>query len=292
MTLPSVTLSLGGGARRRKLAIAMPIEGTPENAMVHLAPQLTLNKLANAVFMDGRGDTMPIQVGSYDVTRARDRYTREFLHGDRFRDCTDLLHWDSDVNPRDLEVINRLMATDHDVVGCPYRRKKDGEDYPYSLGGRVGSKRIDVVRGCVEVEWLAFGFMLTSRAALQKMWDAYHASRWWFDQDKAPDGTVTLKETVGMFDQIYTDVRPGPDGQPWRTKTSEDYGFCESYRKIGGRVMMFVGEGSPVDHIGEYVFKGTREGLAGEAANVLASRLSESFALDEPEDPRAMPVEP
>ena len=63
-----------------------------------------------------------------------------------------------------------------------------------------------------------------------------------------------------MFGLIFTPTNLF-EGQPWRTMLSEDYSFCASWRAIGGKVMMYVGPGSPVGHIGSTVFRGTRDGL-------------------------------
>jgi hypothetical protein len=235
-----------------KLAIAMPVEGPPETARVHYGVQLAIRKLGNVVRLD---DSPTLITGNVDVVRARDRLARVFLHE---TDCTALLWWDEDCLPHDLGIINRMLETGQDCVGAPYRRKQDEKTYPY--GPVIGQ---EVANGCIEVEALAFGFMLTSRACMQRMWDAYHQERWYFDV-QTREGKTTHTETVNMFGLTWTDQTQGADGAPWRTLLSEDYSFCRSWRAIGGRVMMYVGEGSPVGHIGSTVFRGTREGLVGE----------------------------
>ena len=65
-----------------KLAVAMPVEGPPETARVHLGPQLQLRQLGNVVRLDStftgsEGQTMgPIVTGNVDVSRARDAASR------------------------------------------------------------------------------------------------------------------------------------------------------------------------------------------------------------------------
>jgi hypothetical protein len=241
----------------RKLAIAMPVEGPPETARVHYGPQLALRRLANVVRLDEVDASWgPTLTGNVDISRARDRMARLFLYN--LQDCTDLLWWDEDVLPDDLGVIERLLVSGHDMVGVPYRRKQAKEVYPYRLCGPDGQKkRVDVVNGCVQVDSLAFGFMLTSRACLQRMWNAYFESRWYVDVSE-----LGAHETVGMFDLIYSPKETAPDGGDFRVKLSEDYSFCESWKALGGTVQMYVGPGAPVGHIGEQVFRGTPEGLA------------------------------
>lgn len=241
-----------------KLAIAQPVEGPPETARVCYAVQQQLRKLGNVVRLDEQinAEMGPVVVGNVDVSRARDRLARVFLHD--LPDCTHLLWWDEDVVLDDVSVINKMLATGYDCVGMPYRKKTEKESYPYRFVGPDGGRvKVEVDRGCVEVEHLAFGFMLTSRACLSRMWDWYKGERWHFDvyEGKA-------YETVGMFDLIYSPViHQGPDGMPYRVKYSEDFGFCESWRAIGGKVWMYVGPGAPAHHIGGYVYRGSVDGL-------------------------------
>lgn len=240
-----------------KVAISTPVDGHPDDALVHYSVQLAQRKLGNVLRLDELGDFAGYWVGSMDLVRARDRMARMFLFE---TDATHLLHWDEDVLPDDLNIVNRMLESGYDCIGAPYRRKKQKEEYPY----RPMDADVEVVNGCVEVAALAFGFMLTSRACLQTMWNSYYAERTYIDVvSGSKDGKNVAHETVSMFDLMYTEPRPAPDGKPWRIKLSEDYSFCESYRRIGGKVMMYVGEGSPVGHIGSHVFRGTREGLAG-----------------------------
>jgi len=236
----------------------MPVEGPPDTARVCYAPQLALRKLSVVLPVDAIDTWGPTLSGNVDVSRARDRFMRVFLREPDFARCTDLLWWDEDVLPDDLTVVTRLLDTGYDVVGVPYRRKQHEEQYPYQIDGDDGGvKQVEIVNDCVDVNRLAFGFMLTTRAALQKMWDAYRLERWYIDVQKGRSD-----ETVGAFDLLYTEIRPDREGRPWRVKLSEDYSFCESYRAIGGKVRMYVGPGSPAVHIGAMAYRGTLEGLA------------------------------
>ena len=231
----------------------MPVDGHPDDALVHYAVQRAQRMLANVMQLADLADGW---VGSMDLVRARDRQARMALFES---DISHVLHWDSDVLPEDLRIIDRMLETGHDCVGAPYRRKKQKEEYPWRPLEVAG----DVVNGCLEVRGLAFGFMLTSRACLEQMWNGYLSTRWYFDVAQQASGKSRAHLTVSMFDLCYTEVAEAPDGQPFRVKLSEDYSFCESYRAIGGKVHMFVAEGAPVGHMGTAVYRGTREGLAG-----------------------------
>ena len=153
-----------------KLAIAMPVEGPPDTARVHYGVQLAMRKLGNVIRLD---DKPSLITGNVDVVRARDRLARVFL---RETDATHLLWWDEDILPPDLDLINRLLECGHDCVGAPYRRKQDEESYAH--GPVIGP---DVVNGCIEVESLGVGFIITTRTCIQAMWDAHLSERWYFE---------------------------------------------------------------------------------------------------------------
>lgn len=237
-----------------KLAIATLLEGPPETATCHFEVQRQQRKVQGEVI--DIANIWGLIVGNVDVVRARNRLARIFLQN---TDATHLLWWDSDILVDDLTIIPRLLETGHECVGVPYRRKSATEIYPYRLidpSGDEADRKVE--RGCIEIDWIAAGFLLTSRACLQAMWDAYHADRWYIDYTAEKR---EHHETISLFEMVYTETRPGPDGHPWRTMLSEDYSFCKSYRDIGGQVHMYVGQGSPVAHIGATVYRGTREGV-------------------------------
>ncbi len=232
----------------RKVAIAMPLEGTPETARCCYAVQVALRRIGDVMVI---GEEGPLIGGNVDVSKARDRFARIFLTEPSLQDCTDLLWWDEDVLPDDLTVINRMLESGYDVVGCPYPRKRFPESYPFRLVGEDGAeRRVEVVNGCVEVDELAFGFMLTSRRALQAMWDHYKPTRWYYDVQQ--DGA---HEQVGLFDLIYSEPMQRPDGVQFRVKLSEDFSFCHSLKAVGIPVHMYL---TPLAHIGAHAYRGSQ----------------------------------
>lgn len=244
-----------------KLCIATPVEGDPMTARVCYAPQVLMRAIANAERLDDKIalNYGPGLCGNVDVSRARDRLARIFLEE---TDCSHLLWWDEDVLPKDLGVIGKMLFTGYDVVGAPYPKKKYPLSYPYRFPGEDGERvRVEVVQGCVEVEAIAFGFTITSRKCLEAMRAHYKADRWYMDifQGKR-------YPTVGLFDLLYTPVVDGPDGAPHRVKLSEDYSFCASWRAMGGKIHMYLGDGSgsdtPLGHIGNHLYSGDLESLS------------------------------
>jgi hypothetical protein len=255
----------------RKLVIASPLDGLPDSALVAWAYAWPLAR----VLQDPHVQMLQPKHMAYpaDVCRARSRAVMQFL---TMTDGTHLLFWDTDNAPAGDagQVLRALLDTGHDWVGCPYPRKrlhaergelaaKDGHafaahslDYAFRLHGADGGTQAEAVEnGCVQVDRLGLGFTIITRVALQKMWDHYHDDLWFTD---VVDGKHY--PGVALFDTMHCDPVPF-NGIMMREWLSEDYAGCERWKRIGGRPMMFVGPGSPVDHVGGFRYQGHRDGL-------------------------------
>lgn len=264
-----------------KILLYTPVHGSPESASISLGYHQASVAFARSVdveILDGRMFT------NCDLVRARSRAVRVFLDSPT---ATHLLHWDADVvgNLTDIRAaIDGMLASGHDFVGAPYPRKKVrwGEvarfaaqrwregpgdatadelqaaayDYPYRFGAAVdGGAMVQVVSGCVEVDSMAFGFTLTSRACLERLWKEYAPTLSFGDviDDR-------LYWTVALF-QLLLPEQSATAPFAVEPLLSEDYSFCERWRRIGGTVQMYVGAGSPLHHVGSHVFRGSREGV-------------------------------
>lgn len=138
-------------------------------------------------------------------------------------------------------------------------------------------------------------------------WRAGHMGLRFMDLDRGQ-----LRETVALFQLLG-----GRGAEGASPLASEDASFCARWRDMGGKVWMYLGPGSPVDHAGEHVYHGRVEAFglqrltaaqgaelarARQAAEkALQEQLSDTdrppatdrpFALDAPEDPRCEPEEP
>jgi hypothetical protein len=239
----------------RRILIATPTDGHPQTAVVTYAYHQSMRQLERAGSV-----VIPSEIFfSDDLARARSRAIWYALQ----RDGWDYILWidddvafDSSIVPR---MIDRAMADGHHVLGAPYPRKRIPAQFPYKpLAAQQAAGKIEIKNDCVEVELIAFGFVLTSRECLETMCDAY-SNEWFTDGHDA----TNIHETIGLFKQIHTDATTIPDGKGstmrYRELYSEDYSFAWRWRKIGGKVMMYVGEGAPLGHVGGHVFTGTRD---------------------------------
>jgi len=242
-----------------KLAIATPIYGRPETASVAFGYHTAVRSLERGGAVVLGGDLLAAE----DLVKARMR----LAHGAMARDCDWVLWWDSDVVPKDPSIVARMLAcavrNDWEVIAAPYPRKSIPTAFPYrpsremlGIASREADGRIrvplDVYDDCVEIDAIGFGFVLMRTSVLRRMVEHYRDELWCVD-------TVNGQhiEMVSLFSLLWTDPIQLPGGQRFREQLNEDYSWCVRWRRMGGRIFMYVGEGSPLAHVGSHVFQGT-----------------------------------
>ena len=207
------------------------------------------------------------------ITRARNYLVDEFLRSE----CTHMLFIDSDIhyNPQDIIA---LLALDKDVIGGPYPKKsinwnnvalaaRNNPDMPpHELEGLVGEYVFNVVKGTsqfsvtepLEVLEIGTGFMLIKREVFSKMSEAYPLIRYKPDHvgQKNFDGTRYIH---AYFDTVIDSIDSITGGGSERY-LSEDYMFCQMWRKIGGQI--FLCPWMKTQHIGSYAFTGNMASIA------------------------------
>lgn len=255
-----------------RIIIATPIDGLPGSAKVAYGHAVALARLLNSDVECKLVDPGLMGYPS-DLTRARSRAVRAA----RMFKASHILWLDDDNIPK-KGAVTAMLETGHDFVGCPYPRKRihwerfrdpnnwSGDDperaaYDYAYhhsDGDMGSKRIEVVGGCIPVARISMGCMLTSMRACDAMWSHYEDELWFTD---VVDGQH--HPCVALFHLMLGDVTK-VHGIPFRPLYSEDYSFCERYNRIRdahsfGPVQMLVSH--PADHVGTHLFRGVAEGL-------------------------------
>jgi len=208
------------------------------------------------------------------ITRARNYLVDEFLHRS---DCTHLLFLDADIhfNPQDVIA---LLALDKDVIGGPYPKKaikwssvkkaviKDPTIEEGNLDKITGDYVFNPVKGTerftvtepLEVLEIGTGFMLVNRSVFPKFEKAYPQLRYRPDHVGQAhfDGSRYIH---AYFDTIIDSVNSATGGGTDRY-LSEDYMFCQLWRKIGGKI--YLCPWMRTDHIGTYHFKGDMPAVA------------------------------
>jgi hypothetical protein len=208
------------------------------------------------------------------ITRARNYLVDEFL--DR-SDCTHLLFIDSDINFDPKDVI-ALLALDKDVIGGPYPKKaikwkniKTGlQKNPNMEAGMLeklaGDFVFNPVKGTqqfsvtepLEVMEIGTGFMMVKREVFSKMAEAYPNIKYKPDHVGQAhfDGTRYIH---AYFDTVI-DTKDSIVGGGSERYLSEDYMFCQMWRKMGGQVHLCPW--MKTAHIGTYHFYGDMPAIA------------------------------
>lgn len=207
------------------------------------------------------------------ITRARNYLVDEFLRSD----CTHLLFLDSDIhyNPQDVVA---LLALDKDVIGGPYPKKsinwnniahaaRNHPDLePRELETLVGEYVFNVVKGTsqfsvtepLEVLEIGTGFMLVKREVFDKMAVEYPNIR--YKPDHVGQAHFDGSRYIHAYFDTVIDTKESITGGGSERYLSEDYMFCQMWRKMGGDI--FLCPWMKTQHIGTYPFTGNLSKIA------------------------------
>jgi hypothetical protein len=230
------------------------VYGRPDAAMVSWAYHNAFAGLMRHPDVSSIGGTLVLNC---DLVRARSRIVRMFLETDN----TDLLMWDADVAPKDMNAIHAMVASEKDMIALPYPRKSihweviaDNvrDEHEQAVHGRQTGSELEGygldwplrildqkhVDGIARVSEVGLGFTLIRRHALERMCDHYRGELGFLDNVEGQ-----RHATVALF-QLFL-----KDGD----LLSEDYSFCRRWRDIGGEVHVLI---DPARHIGTHAFGG------------------------------------
>lgn len=201
------------------------------------------------------------------ITRARNYLVDEFLRAEQY---THLLFLDSDIHFNARDVL-ALFALDRDVIGAPYPKKtinwnnvshaaRTHENLnPKELENVVGEYVFNIVKGTekidvtepIEVMEIGTGYMMIKRHVFDKFRDAYPEFRY------KPDHLGNDNFDGKRYIHAYFDTVIDPVSHRY---LSEDYMFCQWWRKIGGKVWLCPW--MQTQHVGTYAFTGNMPKVA------------------------------
>jgi hypothetical protein len=201
------------------------------------------------------------------ITRARNYLVDEFLRSG----YTHLLFLDSDIHFEPRDVI-ALLALDRDIIGAPYPKKsikwgsvveaiKKNPNVPVSeLEKVVGDYVFNPVPGTsrfhiaepIEVLEIGTGFMMVKKEVFEKFEKQYPELRY------KPDHVGQANFDGSRYIHAYFDtvIDHGVSDR----YLSEDYMFCQWWRKMGGQIWLCPW--MKTHHIGTYAFTGDMAAVA------------------------------
>ena len=207
------------------------------------------------------------------ITRARNYLVDEFLRSD----FTHLLFIDSDIHYNPQDVI-AMLALDKDVIGGPYPKKSinwgnvaqaarnNPNMEPKELETLVGEYVFNVVKGTqsfqvtdpLEVLEIGTGYMMVKRGVFDKMKDAYPMIH--YKPDHVGQANFDGTRYIHAYFDTVIDYENSITGSGSDRYLSEDYMYCQIWRKIGGQVWLCPW--MKTQHIGTYAFTGNMPAVA------------------------------
>ena len=255
--------------RKNKLFVATPMYGGMAHGLYiksSLDLQTTMNKY-------GIETKFSFLFNESLITRARNYLVDEFLRSDH----THLLFIDSDIhyNPQDVLA---CMALDKDVIGGPYPKKSINwgnvaqaarahpNIEPRELEQLVGEYVFNVVKGTkqftvtdpLEVMEIGTGFMMVKREVFEKMEKEYPMIR--YKPDHVGQANFDGSRYIHAYFDTVIDTKESIVGGGSDRYLSEDYMFCQMWRKMGGKI--YLCPWMKTQHIGTYAFTGNMPSVA------------------------------
>jgi len=255
--------------RKKKLFVATPMYG----GQAHGLYIKSILDLQNTMAKYGVETKFSFLFNESLITRARNYLVDEFLRSD----YTHLLFIDSDINFSAQDVV-ALLALDKDVAGGPYPKKainwrnvaeaarKHPDLEPHELEALVGDYVFNVVHGTksfsvtdpLEVMEIGTGYMMVKREVFDKMKEAYPMIH--YKPDHVGQANFDGSRYIHAFFDTVIDYTNSITGGGSDRYLSEDYMFCQMWRKIGGKI--YLCPWMKTHHVGTYAFSGNMPAVA------------------------------
>ena len=255
--------------RKKKLFVATPMYGGMANGLYIKS----ILDLQNTMSKYGVEVKFSFLFNESLITRARNYLVDEFLR----TDYTHLLFIDSDIhfNPKDVVA---LLALNKDVIGGPYPKKSMNWNNiahaarnhpnlePKELETLVGEYVFNVVKGTqqfqvtepLEVMEIGTGYMLVNRTVFDKMAVEYPTIK--YKPDHVGQANFDGSRYIHAYFDTVIDSKESITGGGSDRYLSEDYMFCQMWRKMGGQIHLCPW--MKTQHIGTYAFTGNMPAVA------------------------------
>jgi hypothetical protein len=255
--------------KKNKLFVATPMYGGMAHGM-YVKSSLDLQTLMSKYGVEVKFSFL---FNESLITRARNYLVDEFLRSD----CTHMLFIDSDIHYDPQDVI-ALLALDKDVIGGPYPKKsinwnniaqgaRQNPDMPAGeLENLVGEYVFNVVKGTqkftvtdpLEVLEIGTGFMMIKREVFAKLEKEYPQLR--YKPDHVGQANFDGSRYIHAYFDTIIDTKDSATGGGSDRYLSEDYMFCQLWRKMGGQI--YLCPWMKTQHVGTYAFTGNMPKIA------------------------------
>jgi hypothetical protein len=171
------------------------------------------------------------------VTRGRINLVSKFMAN---KAATDMLFIDVDLAFEPAHIF-QLLLDNKDLIGGMYPKKSIPIDYVINMDPKdVVDNKVAPVNNLIPVSRLGTGFMLIKRQVFEKMMVAYPQLKF--------KNNIGLDPALDEFMYAFFDTGLTEDLE----YLSEDYYFCDLWRKIGGEI--YANVAIRLDHSGYYRF--------------------------------------
>jgi hypothetical protein len=224
--------------------LSVPILDKPEFKMVYSMYQAILSCREHKVrLFVNENDSL--------ISRVRNVHMSLFL--EEYKQCDYFISIDSD-----LEILNcyhtnnlftKLISHDKEFVGGLYALKQNisaAKASSIPLDPAVDRAGIPFDKGLIPMRWLSAGCWCLKRSAIEKMANAYPAL------DYVGDDNVTGKPIHGLYNPDIFEIEDVASKQKFKKYLSEDWAFCERWRKIGGEI--YADTSVVLRHIGKFPY--------------------------------------
>lgn len=196
--------------------------------------------LQEALLKNGIAHDFLITTNESLITRARNTAVARFLRDEQLKGYDALMFIDADIQfvPEDVAKLWNLLCEGNEVVTAAYPMKREGCDVTAWKDGVL--VKLDEFNGPTEIDYAGTGFLMIARSALEKLENLFPALR-------HKEGHVG--EVVALFDTGVSDDREWED----RFYMSEDYAFCERWRKSLGKIIL--DPSIRLGHVGRRVYR-------------------------------------
>ena len=261
--------------RKKKLFVATPMYGGMNHGMFAKSC-LDLQAIASQYGMECRFSFI---FNESLITRARNYLADEFLRSG----FTHMLFIDSDIHfdPRDVIA---MLAIDKEVIGGPYPKKSIKWDSvinavkrnpnikPSDLDKVTGDYVFNPVSGTgqfsigepLDVLELGTGFMMIKREVFDKLAEAFPMIH--YKPDHIGQANFDGSRYIHAYFDTVIDTKDSITGGGSDRYLSEDYMFCQMWRKLGGKILLCPWV--KTHHIGTYAFTGDMGAVASHVGSL------------------------